>query len=123
MTTKILFVDDEPDICEIATLSLDLDPDFEVRTCSSGAQALDEAARWQPDLILLDVMMPDMDGPTTLNRLRAQAGTSEIPVIFVTARTQARDVARFRKLGAIDVIAKPFDPMTLADTVREMAGR
>ena len=123
MTTRVLFVDDEPDTCEIASLSLGLDPDFEVRTCNSGAQALAEATGWPPDIILLDVMMPGMDGPTTLERFREQPATSETPVIFVTARTQARDVDRFRGLGAIDVIAKPFDPMTLAKTVREMVSR
>lgn len=122
MTTRILYVDDEPDICEIVTLSLDLDPELEVLTCNSGAEALTEAARWRPDLIMLDVMMPDMDGPATLERLRQQPESAATPVVFVTARTQAQDVGRFRALGARDVIAKPFDPMGLAARVREVIG-
>ncbi|MFL9839333.1 response regulator [Sphingomonas sp. ST-64] len=118
--TKILYVDDEADIREVAQLALELDPDIEVRSCASGTEGLEAAAAWHPDLILLDVMMPGMDGPTTFARLRDQAATATIPVVFITARTQAHEVQRFRELGAHGVLAKPFDPMTLADQVRAL---
>jgi DNA-binding response OmpR family regulator len=115
---RILHVDDEPDIREIVELSLGLDPDFTVRSCGSGKDALAIAADWQPDFILLDVMMPAMDGPATLVQLRENAKSADIPVIFMTARAQARELNRFRSLGAVGVIPKPFDPMTLAASVR-----
>ena len=118
MSLRILYVDDEPDIREIACLSLGLDPDLEVRSCGSGEQALRDAADWNPQLILLDVMMPGMDGPDTLAALRAQPETAGIKVVFITARTQAADVERLSALGAAGLIAKPFDPMTLAAEAR-----
>jgi len=115
---RILHVDDEPDIREVVELSLGLDPDFEMRNCGSGKEALAVAAEWQPDIMLLDVMMPVMDGPATLLQLRDNARTASTPVIFMTARAQAREVDHFRSLGAVGVIPKPFDPMTLAASVR-----
>ena len=115
---RILYVDDEPDIREIATMALELDPALEVRACASGQEALAVAADWAPDLALLDVMMPDMDGPETLARLRADGMSADVPVVFITARSQERDVERLKALGAAGVIAKPFDPMTLADQLR-----
>ena len=114
---RILHVDDEPDIREIVGLSLGLNPDFQVRACESGAQAIDAASEWSPELILLDVMMPHMDGPTTLSQLRKNPKTSAIPVLFMTARAQAREIEQFIALGAQGVISKPFEPMTLADEV------
>jgi DNA-binding response OmpR family regulator len=120
--TRILYVDDEQDIAEVATMALELDPEFEVRTCCSGAAAIAEGAAWRPDIILLDVMMPGMDGPTTLGRLRRQAETAQTPIIFITARTQMQEVSTLKQLGAVDVIAKPFDPMNLAAMVRERLG-
>lgn len=122
---RILYVDDEPDIREVACLSLELDPDFEVRSCGSGAEALAllEQGTWLPDLVLLDVMMPGMDGPTTFGELRARPALAAIPVVFITARTQSYEVERFLKLGAIGVIAKPFDPMELAADARRLAGK
>jgi CheY-like chemotaxis protein len=115
---RILHVDDEPDIREVVDMSLSLSPDFEVRACGSGAEAVAAAAAWSPEIILLDVMMPGMDGPTTLQHLRENSQTSDIPVIFMTARAQAREVEQFIALGAQGVISKPFDPMTLAPLVR-----
>jgi len=117
-STRILHVDDEPDIRDIVTLSLGLNPDFEVREVGSGAEAIEAAAEWMPQLILLDVMMPKMDGPATLERLRSNPKTSDIPVLFMTARAQTREVEHFKSLGAKGVILKPFDPMKLADDVR-----
>jgi two-component system OmpR family response regulator len=115
---RVLHVDDEPDIREIVEMSLALDPDLTVRSCGSGAAALVASDDWPPDLILLDVMMPVMDGPTTLKRLREQPKTTFTPVVFMTARAQAREIEQFVSLGAAGVIPKPFDPMTLAKAVR-----
>jgi CheY-like chemotaxis protein len=115
---RVLHVDDEADIREVVELSLALAPDFATRSCGSGQEALAVAADWQPDIILLDGMMPVMDGPATLARLRDNSQTASIPVIFMTARAQARELDLFRSLGAVGVIPKPFDPMTLAASVR-----
>jgi CheY-like chemotaxis protein len=115
---RILHVDDEPDIRDVVEMSLSLDPVFSVRGCGSGEEAISAAASWTPDLVLLDVMMPNMDGPTTLARLRGTPKTAAIPVVFMTARAQPRELEHFVSLGAEGVIAKPFDPMTLASAVR-----
>jgi CheY-like chemotaxis protein len=122
MSVRVLHVDDEPDIREVVALSLSLDPDFNVRGCSCGGDALATAADWRPDLILLDVMMPVMDGPTTLAHLRQRSSTADIPVVFMTARAQPRELEHFVSLGAEGVIAKPFDPMTLSAAVRNYVG-
>jgi CheY-like chemotaxis protein/HPt (histidine-containing phosphotransfer) domain-containing protein len=119
---RVLHVDDEPDIREVVELSLSLDPDLKVRSCGSGGDALVAAGSWLPDLILLDVMMPMMDGPTTLTHLRQSPKTADIPVVFMTARAQPRELEHFVSLGAEGVIAKPFDPMTLAASVRNYIG-
>lgn len=118
--TRILYVDDEPDIREIAELSLSLDPDFEVRTAASGAEALATIAQWHPDLVLLDVMMPGMDGPAVLAHLRGNPNTKFLPVAFVTARAQKSEIQDFTTLDAVGVIAKPFDPVTLAAQVKDL---
>lgn len=117
-TFRVLYVDDEADIREVAAMSLTLDPALDVRTCAAGQEALAVAAAWQPHLILLDVMMPGMDGPETLAQLKAGEQTTAVPVVFITARTQAYEIERFLSLGAIGVIAKPFDPMELAPQAR-----
>lgn len=116
--TRILYVDDEADIREVAQMALELDPEMDVRTCPSGADGIEHAIAWRPDLILLDVMMPGMDGPTVFSQLKERPETSDIPVVFITARTQAHEVAGFLELGARGVLAKPFDPMTLAAQVK-----
>jgi len=115
---RILLVDDEPDVREVVDVSLGLDPQFRTRACASGADALVMAARWSPSLILLDVMMPLMDGPTTLANLRKNPGTAHIPVLFLTARTQSAEIEQFISLGVQGVLSKPFDPMTLAALIR-----
>ena len=115
---RILHVDDEPDIRELVELSLCLDPDLAVKSCASGGDALVAAAEWTPDVILMDVMMPVMDGPETLTHLRESDRTSGIPVVFMTARAQSRELAHFLSLGAAGVIPKPFDPIGLAGAVR-----
>jgi CheY-like chemotaxis protein len=115
---RILHVDDEPDIRDVVEMSLGLNPDFRVRACACGTEAITVASEWKPSLILLDVMMPGMDGPATLTQLRKNPRTSEIPVLFMTARAQTREVEHFIALGAQGVISKPFDPMTLAGQVQ-----
>jgi CheY-like chemotaxis protein len=115
---RVLYVDDEPDICEIVQLALGLDPELCVHTCVSGADALAMAAAWSPDIILCDVVMPAMDGPATLARLRACPQTADTQFVFMTSRAQAREIKHFKSLGATGVIIKPFDPMTLAHSVR-----
>ncbi|MDE1570507.1 response regulator [Aquabacter sediminis] len=120
MSLRILYVDDEADIREIVALSLSLDPEMEVETASSGAAAIERAGKGRLDLILLDVMMPTMDGPAVFAELRKTETTRDIPVAFVTARTQQHEVTHFLELGAVGVIAKPFDPMTLARQVRRL---
>jgi CheY-like chemotaxis protein len=117
--TRVLHVDDEPDIREVVTIALGLDPDFTVQSCASGGDAVMAAAEWLPDVILLDVMMPGMDGPATLSRLRESTETAGIPVVFMTARAQAHELQHFVSLGAEGVISKPFDPMELATSVRQ----
>jgi CheY-like chemotaxis protein len=115
---RVLHVDDEPDIREIVELSLGLDPVFTIKSCAEGSDALAIAPDWRPDLILLDVIMPEMDGPMTFARLRARESTAHVPVVFMTARAQMSERERLMSLGAAGVICKPFDPMTLAPLVR-----
>lgn len=120
---KILHVDDEPDIREVAAMALRIDPDVDVRSAASGQEALAMLhGDWRPDVVLLDVMMPGMDGPGTLERIRQAPGHETTPVIFMTARAQAHEQSRFLELGAIAVIIKPFDPMSLAGQVRDHLG-
>lgn len=117
---RILYVEDEADIRAIAQLALEGFGGFTVKTCASGEEALCEAEAFAPDFILLDVMMPGLDGPSTLKALRKLEALSEVPMAFMTAKVQPSEVEFFKSLGALDVIAKPFDPMTLADKVRGM---
>jgi two-component system, OmpR family, response regulator len=119
---RILYVEDEPDIQAVAKLALEMVGGFTVKICSSGEQALREAAAFAPDMILLDVMMPGMDGPSTLAALRTVPSLADVPVAFMTAKVQPTEVAYYRTLGARDVIPKPFDPMTLANQVRAIWG-
>lgn len=118
--TRILMVEDEPDIQTVARLALETVGGFTVATCESGEQALTMAPDFGPELILLDVMMPGMDGPTTLKALRRIPELESVPVVFMTAKVQPQEVESFMAMGAEAVIAKPFDPMTLADRVREI---
>lgn len=113
----VLVIDDEDDIREVAQVSLEALGGWNVLTASSGTQGIERAVSDQPDAILLDVMMPGMDGPTTFQKLQAEEGTRRIPVIFLTAKVQAADRQRFADLGVAGVIAKPFDPMTLAGDI------
>jgi CheY-like chemotaxis protein len=118
ISCRVLHVEDEPDIREVVKMSLALDPGLTVKSCSSATDALAQAAAWRPDVILMDVVMPVMDGPQLLAKLRQGSRTASIPVVFMTARAQTDEVEQFLALGAAAVIAKPFDPLKLAATVR-----
>jgi len=120
---KVLYVEDEPDIRSVAEIALSGLGGLEVETCSSGYDAPAAIKRFGPDLVLLDVMMPGMDGPSTLAALRADASIPPVPVAFMTARTLPDEVQHYLKLGAIGVISKPFDPLKLADEVRTLWAR
>jgi CheY-like chemotaxis protein len=122
MTKTILIVDDENDIREVGQLALEVSSDWRVIAASSGAAGIERAKAERPDVILLDVMMPGMDGPTTLANLRDDPMTSSIPVIFLTAKVRTSDRAYLTSLGAAAVLAKPFDPMSLADQVAAALG-
>ena len=117
---KVLLVDDEDDIRTIGMVSLSRVGGWQTVLAASGAEALTKAAAERPDLILLDVMMPGMDGPTTFGQLRAQEATAKTPVIFMTAKIQKQEVARYLELGAVGVIGKPFDPMTLPAEIKRL---
>ena len=118
--THVLVVEDDPDIRAIAHLALEILGGYTVTLCSSGMDALVAAHESPPNLVLLDVMMPDLDGPSTLRLLRNDQRCADTPVIFMTAKVQPADVAAYTALGAMGVIAKPFDPMTLAVTVQSL---
>ena len=118
--SKVLYVEDDLDIQEVARLALEVVGRLEVDVASSGTEAVALARTSIPDLVLLDVMMPGMDGPTTFAALREIPGMETVPVIFVTAKVQASEIQQYLDLGAVGVIAKPFDPMTLADQAREL---
>lgn len=122
---KILYVEDDDDIREVTLLSLEMLGDFVVAACASGAEALERALTFAPDLILLDVMMPGLDGPETLARLRANPALETVPAVFFTAKAQPDEVRRLRALGAEDVLAKPFDPERLPGELHRIweAGR
>lgn len=113
---KLLYVEDEADIREVAEFALE-DEGFDIVFCESGEQALEKAGDFKPEVILLDVMMPGMDGPTTLKELRKIPALTDTPIIFLTAKVQPDEIQAYIDLGAVDVIPKPFDPITLADQV------
>jgi len=117
---RILSVEDDPDIQAVIRLSLEQIGDFDVEVCNSGIDALEVAPKFNPDLILLDAMMPDMDGQETLRELRLLPGLENTPVIFVTAKAMSGEIEKFRELSSNDVITKPFDPVTLPVRVREI---
>ncbi|MBI3186413.1 MAG: response regulator [Gammaproteobacteria bacterium] len=120
---KILYVEDEADIRTVAQLALEAVGGFTLEVCSKGEEAVAKAPAFNPDLILLDVMMPGMDGPGTLAALRNLPSLHHTPVIFMTAKVQPKEIQVYKALGALDVIAKPFDPMTLAEQVRTIWAR
>ena len=117
---KALIIDDEDDVRQVIRLSLGRVGGMDVVDASSGSAGVRLAAETRPDFILLDLMMPDMDGVETFVRLREDERTASIPVIFLTAKAMPSEIERLRRLGALDVVVKPFNPMTLADQLREI---
>jgi two-component system, OmpR family, response regulator len=117
---RVLYVEDEPDIREVARFALEYSGDYEVKICESGAEALSIVGTFKPDIILLDVMMPGMDGLATMEALRQREETVDVPIVFMTAKVQSAEVSRYLALGAASVIPKPFDPRTLGATVKEI---
>lgn len=118
-TKRILIIDDENDIREATQVCLEVTGDWEVLTASSGSEGLVTAAAELPDAILLDVMMPGMDGLTTFQELQANPLTQHIPVILLTAKAQSSEQRRFTQLGVAAVIIKPYDPFSIADQVSQ----
>ncbi len=118
--TRILMVEDEADIQVIARLALEAVGGFTVSVCGSGAEALARGPSFSPDLVLLDVMMPGLDGPGTLHALREDPAMGDVPVVFMTAKVQPQEIATLKSLGALGVIPKPFDPLTLSSTIRSI---
>ena len=118
--SKILYVEDDASIQLVAQLALEDVGGLQVSICSSGQEAIEAAPGFAPDLLLLDVMMPGLDGPSTLRALRQLTETATTPAIFMTAKVQPQEVDALKQLpGVIDVVSKPFDPMTLAEQLRQ----
>ena len=120
LLNRILYVEDEPDIRFVAQMALQAVGGFTVIACACGQDALNAAPDARADVLLLDVMMPGMDGPSTLKALRESPATANTPVIFMTAKVQVAEVAMYKALGALEVIPKPFDPMELAAQIQKI---
>lgn len=119
---QVLVIDDRPDICETIALTLSVIAHWQVRTTNNGAEGQRLAAQFNPDCILLDVMMPDLNGPGTLQLLKADPHTAHIPVIFLTSKAQASEQAKLQQCGAAGVLTKPFDPMLLGQQISSLLG-
>lgn len=117
---KIMHVEDDPSIQMVARVALEAVGGFTVATCGTGQDAIQQYPLFQPQLILLDVMMPGMDGPSTLKQLQTQYDLSQVPVVFMTAKVQSSEIESYIALGASDVVVKPFDPMTLSAQIQHI---
>lgn len=117
---RVLHIEDDLSIQEVARVALEIVGGFRVVSCSSGKEGLEQVEKFAPHVILLDVMMPGMDGPETLVHLQQMPSLSQVPVIFMTAKVQGSELHEYHQLGAAGVISKPFDPMTLADQIRTL---
>jgi len=117
---KILYAEDEPDVQTVVELTIEAMSDYRLKVCENGKRLLECVEEYSPDLILLDVMMPEMDGPTTFKNLKLNENTKNIPVIFMTAKAQIHEVEIFKETGALGVITKPFDPMELCDEIQRI---
>ncbi len=117
---NILYVEDDPDIQTIAKLALETIGGFNVNVCSSGQEALENAEKFRPQLLLLDVMMPIMDGHSTLAALRKIPALIDVPAIFMTAKIQTHEINEYREQGILEIINKPFDPILLAEQISEI---
>lgn len=119
---RLLCIEDDPDIRLILQLALETVGGYQLQLCASGPEALAAFPDFRPDVILLDVMLPGMDGPAVLKELRKLMGAAAVPVIFLTAKVQPAEIEQFKSLGALGVIAKPFDPMSLAQQIAAFDG-
>lgn len=117
---KILYAEDEADVQTVVKLTVQTMSDYEIEICDNGKKLLEFVQEYNPDLIMLDVMMPEMDGPTTFKNLQSNEATKNIPVIFITAKAQVHEVEMFKETGALGVITKPFDPVKLCDEIKEI---
>lgn len=117
LLSRILLADDEPDILEICRIALETVGGFEVEVCDSGSELLRLLPEFRPDLVIIDVLMPDMAGPEVLRAVRLTPGFETIPVVYLTGVIHGDDLKTLRGSGAAEVILKPFDPMTLADRI------
>jgi CheY-like chemotaxis protein len=117
---RITYVEDEPDIRAIAQIALEKIGRFTVNVCASGQEAVAEVTAFRPDMILLDIMMPGMDGVQTFQHLRTMPDMCDVPVVFLTAKAQSHEVESYKALGAAAFISKPFDPITLPDQLRSI---
>jgi DNA-binding response OmpR family regulator len=120
---RILLAEDEPDIRAICTMALESIGGFEVKSCDNGRAVLECFDSFRPDLVVLDVMMPELDGPSTLAQMQTRTTGAHTPVVFLTARSRTEDVERLRRLGALDVLPKPFDPVALPGSIQEIWNR
>lgn len=117
---RILYLEDDPGLAELVLLGLEDYSDLEVMHCQSGPEAIDRAAGFNPQLCLFDVMLPEMDGPTTYGKVRKAIGNGALPVIFMTAKAQQHEVQHYMSLGALGVIRKPFNPLLLGDEIKQL---
>lgn len=117
---SVFCVDDDSDILHVLQLSLQTVGGFDVACCGDPCEAIGKIQQFEPDLVLLDVMMPGMDGPATLEALRKVDSLRDTPIVFLTARAQSQDIDHYRSLGAIGVLTKPFDPMTVASEIETL---
>lgn len=117
---RILLADDEPDILEISRIALETVGGFEVSVCSSGRALLERLTDFEPDLIIVDVLMPDMTGPDVLQEVRRRPELNKVPVVYLTGVIQEEELEELRETGVAEVILKPFDPMTLADRINQI---
>lgn len=120
MLERILYAEDNDDIQQIAIIALETIGGFTLKICNDGVEALAAIEDFEPQLILLDVMMPNMDGPNALAKIREIEAYKNTPAIFMTAKIQPEEVNKYIEMGAVEVIAKPFDPITLADQIRSI---
>ena len=118
--SKILYVEDDPDIQTVARMAMDMVGGFTVEVCGNGYEALQKAEAFQPDLLLLDMMMPGMTGIHTLDQLRAFHSLREVPAIFMTAKIQNHEIESYKRQGVLGVIPKPFDPMALSNDINRI---
>lgn len=117
---KILYVEDDEDIAEVASITLTDLGGFTIHHCLSGKEALEAFPDFQPDLVLMDVMMPQMDGLETYEKLRTMEDAKDIPIVYMTAKAQTHEQKKYQEMGAIGIIVKPFDPFTLCEQVTEL---